>query len=60
MPNIFDFHESVLNNFEHFSRSFTTIRAEDNKNTVDAEDLLVAPVKQYLLLHIVPIIANRT
>ena len=37
MPNIFDFHESVLNNFEHFSRSFTTIRADDIKNKVDSE-----------------------
>jgi hypothetical protein len=30
MPDIFDFHENVLENFEVFSRSFTTIRAEDS------------------------------
>ena len=37
MPDIFNFHESVLKNFELFSRSFTTIRADDIKKTVDAE-----------------------
>jgi superfamily II DNA/RNA helicase len=37
MPDIFDFHENVLENFEFFSRSFTTIRAEDIKDKVDAE-----------------------
>ena len=29
MPDIFDFHENVVGNFEQFSRSFTTIRVED-------------------------------
>ena len=29
MPDIFDFHGNVIGNFEHFFRSFTTIRATD-------------------------------
>jgi len=37
MSDIFDFHENVIKNFEHFSRSFTTIRSEDIKNAVDSE-----------------------
>ena len=37
MPDIFNFHENVTGNFEHFSRSFTTIRAEDIKKIVDDE-----------------------
>ena len=37
MPDIFDFHENVIGNFEHFSRSFTTIRAEDIREKVNAE-----------------------
>ena len=37
MPDIFDFHRNVIENFELFSRSFTTIRAEDIKNKVDDE-----------------------
>jgi ATP-dependent helicase YprA (DUF1998 family) len=37
MPDIFDFHENVIQNFELFSRSFTTIRAKDIKETVDEE-----------------------
>jgi hypothetical protein len=37
MSDIFDFHKSVVENFEHFSRSFTTIRAEDIRKVVDAE-----------------------
>jgi superfamily II DNA/RNA helicase len=37
MPNIFDFHENVVGNFEQFSRSFTTIRAEDIRKVVDTE-----------------------
>jgi hypothetical protein len=37
MPDIFDFHENVVGNFEQFSRSFTTIRAEDIGKAVDTE-----------------------
>ena len=37
MPDIFDFHQNVVENFELFSRSFTTIRADDIKKTVDTE-----------------------
>ncbi|WP_461246155.1 DEAD/DEAH box helicase [Treponema sp. R6D11] len=37
MPDIFDFHENVVKNFEQFSRSFTTIRAEDIRKAVDTE-----------------------
>jgi superfamily II DNA/RNA helicase len=37
MPDIFDFHDKVIENFELFSRSFTTIRAEDIRSTVDEE-----------------------
>ena len=29
MPDIFEFHKNVTENFERFSRSFTTIRSED-------------------------------
>jgi len=37
MPDIFDFHENVVENFEQFSRSFTTIRAKDISEVVDTE-----------------------
>jgi ATP-dependent helicase YprA (DUF1998 family) len=35
MPDIFDFHKSVIENFGLFSRSFTTIRAKDIQEIVD-------------------------
>jgi superfamily II DNA/RNA helicase len=37
MPDIFDFHENVVGNFEQFSRSFTTIRAKDIRDVVNTE-----------------------
>jgi hypothetical protein len=37
MSDIFDFHKNVIENFERFSRSFSTIRAKDIRETVDAE-----------------------
>jgi hypothetical protein len=37
MPDIFNFHKDVVENFELFSRSFTTIRAKDIEDKVNAE-----------------------
>ena len=37
MPDIFDFHKNVMDNFALFSRSFTAIRADDIKKAVDIE-----------------------
>jgi hypothetical protein len=37
MPDIFNFHESVVDNFELFSRSFTTIRAKDIQEKINTE-----------------------
>ena len=49
MPDIFDFHKNVLENFALFSRSFSTIRAEDIKKTVNA-DFTYHYLKQFLVL----------
>ena len=37
MPDIFEFHKNVTENFERFSRSFTTIRSEDIYTKVNEE-----------------------
>jgi superfamily II DNA/RNA helicase len=37
MSDIFDFHKNVIESFERFSRSFSTIRAKDIRETVDEE-----------------------